>query len=102
MQTTEVEADIYGPDEGNVRKFFATHCKDEMDNSIHTDNIIISLGNLPPGARILIDYPCCPDCGVARNDTLMQLAGGRMEIVGHDSLCDCGFDWDNRVQEEYG
>jgi len=102
MMTAEVEADVYAGDNcDEVTKHFRTYCKDDMDADTNTDDIIISLKDLPPGAKILVRYPCCPDCGMARFDTFKSIEGGRMEIVGHDSKCDCGFDWDEWVLNKY-
>lgn len=102
MMMTKVEADVYSGEHcDEVSKHFMTHCKDEMDEDAHTDDIIISLKDLPAGAQIIVEYPCCPDCGIARLDTFKHDECGRSEIIGHDSKCDCGFDWNNWVLDTY-
>jgi len=102
MMTANVEADVYGGENcDEVTNHFMMFCEGDMDADSSTEDIVITLKDLPAGARVLVQYPCCPDCGMARNDTFETLEGCRMQIIGHDSKCDCGFDWDNWIQEEY-
>lgn len=95
---TEVKADVYGEE---VRKMFNTFCDGDMQDDDHTDDIIIKLTDLPPGAKITVEYPCCPDCGLQREDLYKHLEGGRLEIVGHANNCECGFDWNEWVELMY-
>ena len=101
IMNTEVRADCYGgPTCDEVSTYFHTYCEGDMDTEDHKDDINISLKDLPPGARITVEYPCCPDCGTQRFDKL-EFDNGKYVIVGHDKKCICGFDWEQWVLEQY-
>jgi len=99
---TVVETDIYYGDSCNEHKnHFTTYCDGDMSSDTHTDDIVVKLGDLPAGATISVQYPTCPNCDLAREDTFEHLKGGRMKIIGHAEKCDCGFDWLNWIEEQY-
>lgn len=102
IMEAEVKADCYsGENCDEVRKYFEMYCSGDMDSDRSTDDITIALKDLPPGAKVTVEYPCCPDCGQERFDNLVFAGGGCMEIRGHESECDCGFDWEQWVLERY-
>lgn len=103
IMETEVTADVYGgPNCDEVTKLFHTYCDGDMDSDYHTDDIIIQLKDLPPGAKIKVEYPCCPSCGMPREDVFEHMPGGVLQIVGHANECDvCGFDWERWELEQY-
>ena len=102
MMRAEVKADCYGGDTcDQVTKQFEIYCEGDMDSETTDEDIVISLSDLPPGARVLVAYPCCPECGVPREDDFETMEGGAMKIVGHKSKCECGFDWDEWVLHQY-
>lgn len=100
---TEVTADCYsGPDCDQVTKRFHTYCDGDMDSEYHTDDIVIQLKDLPVGARIKVEYPCCPNCSHPREDEFEMLPGAVLKIVGHSKKCTvCNFDWENWDLEQY-
>jgi len=97
MLMSEVVADIYVEPHS---KQFNTFCEGDMMDDTHTDDLIVALQNLPPGAKIVISYPCCPDCGMPREDKYEHSSGG-IKIIGHEETCDCGFDWKEWVEMTY-
>lgn len=102
IMQTEVKADVYGgPNCDEVSTYFNTYCDGDMQDDDHTDDIIIQVKDLPPGAKITVEYPCCPSCGIPRGDVLELKPGGVREIVGHENMCECGFDWKIWVEEQY-
>jgi len=102
IRTDKVVADVYAGEKlDKVEKHFETYCDGDMDSDRHQEDIVFSLKDLPPGAIISVQYPCCPECGVAREDEYKTNPGCAMEIIGHASKCQCDFDWENWVQEEF-
>lgn len=51
----------------------------------------------PPGTRVSVREPVCPECGDARSPILPTPA----KPPYFDPKCDCGFDWDAWVANEY-
>ena len=103
IMETEVVADCYsGPNCDEVKKYFHTHCVGDMESERHTDDITIPLNDLPIGAKIKVEYPCCPVCSHPREDIFEHMPGGVLQIVGHANECDvCGFDWERWELEQY-
>lgn len=98
----EVKADVYGGENlDQVTKHFEIFCDGDMDSDSNERDIVIKLADLPPGAKISVEYPCCPECGSAREDEFERLQGASLRIIGHKSKCGCGFDWEEWVQNEY-
>lgn len=99
---SEVRADVYGgPKFNEVSTYFNTYCDGDMQDDNHTNDLVLQVKDLPPGARIIVEYPCCPSCGTPRQDVLKLKDGGVREIVGHEPKCECGFDWNQWVEEQY-
>lgn len=102
IMTAEVKVDCYsGENCDQHRKYFDMYCDGDMEGGENgEDQIVIDLAQLPPGAKITVQYPVCPECGTAREDS-MQFVEGVYKIVGHPDMCQCGFDWKNWAEEEY-
>jgi hypothetical protein len=101
IMTAEVKVDCYaGKDCDQQRKFFSVCCDGEEEDSLNDKKLVINLADLPPGALITVNYPCCPDCGLPREDK-MRNRRGAYKIIGHAAKCSCGFDWLNWVEAEY-
>lgn len=50
----------------------------------------------PPGTKVVISEPVCPQCGEHREPT--TLPTGKITF---DAKCECGFDWDEWTKEKY-
>lgn len=102
LMRTEVKADVYGGDNCNeISTHFETYCEGDMDSGTHTEDIVLRLSELPAGAKVSVEYPCCPECGMAREDKFEHLPGGRMKVIGHADKCDCDFDWVEWIRNQY-
>lgn len=102
IMRAEVKADCYaGKNHDQVKNLFEIFCDGDMSSDTSTDDIVIKLAELPAGATVSVTYPCCPDCGTAREDKVVLENGGVRKIVGHDELCGCGFDWNEWVLNTY-
>ena len=55
--------------------------------------ITLSAKTFPPGTRVSIHEPECPKCGQCRERNYPD--------DGFEARCDCGFDWDLWVQEQF-
>lgn len=98
----EVKADVYsGENCDEITTYFNTYCEGDQDSDEHKDDIVIKHNELPPGATILVQYPCCPECDLPRQEIFKHLDGGRMEIVGFENICECGFNWIEWGYDEY-
>lgn len=102
VMAAEVKVDCYSGDNFDQQhKYFDMYCDGDMEGGpAISDQIIIDLASLPAGARLSVEYPCCPECGEARGDS-MQFKDGVWEIIGHHDKCGCGFDWVKWAQDEY-
>ncbi len=75
----EMSPDLYFGDKcSGVKPRFEISCEGDM-GSKYSDTITFNASDLPPGATILIQLPCCPICG---QDTGTCKADE-----------DCDFDW---------
>lgn len=103
IMTAEVKVDCYAGDTcDQQRKYFNIYCAGDMqDDDSSEKKLTIKLSELPPGARVLVQYPVCPECGTTREDKFRHSGGGSMKIIGHSEKCHCGFDWHQWVENEY-
>lgn len=104
--TAEVVADCYsGDDCDQVKNYFDIYCEGDKEGSTDRDDIILQVDQFPPGTRIGVEYPVCPECGTPRQDLLeiYETEEGKVgwKLVGHESTCECGFNWDSWVLENY-
>lgn len=102
IMRAEVKADCYaGETCDQVRNHFEIYCDGDMQAYTSREDLKIRLADLPAGAVVEVSYPCCPSCGAPRMDKFKSARGGAMRIVGHAEKCDCGFDWQEWVLNEY-
>ncbi len=97
----ELKLDVYcGENCNKAEPQWDTYCDGDMDGDISNDPIIMSPLHFPPGTKVLVMVPECPDCHLPR-----MSSGGQNEcgetIVTHESKCECGFDWHLWEQNEY-
>lgn len=93
IMRAEVKVDCYGGDScDQLTPYFDMYCEGDMDSDNVTDDIVIKLSELPPGATVEVKYPCCPECGLPREEKF-EFLDGRYTIAGFKEACSCGFDW---------
>ena len=51
----------------------------------------------PPGTRVVISEPCCPNCGEVRSAIYPPPKRGPL----FPPKCDCGFDWEAWTVDRY-
>lgn len=84
IMRAEIKVDIYdGPKCDQHRKYWNAYADGDKQDDSFSEDIKLSLDMFPPGTKVSIEVPCCPECGVPID------------------LCDCGFDWKIWVEERY-
>jgi len=97
----ELELDVYcgkGCDESEPR--WHTFAEGDMDSDTSTDPIKLDATYFPPGTKVSVSIPECPDCQLPRMTFASHKEDGSVTI-SHEEKCDCGFDWVAWEQNEY-
>lgn len=84
----ELKVDCYGGEscEEHERHWWM-YAEGDRDSDRSADPLVLDIKYFPPGTKVTVEFPVCPDCGLH---------------AGHDAdTCDCGFDWKNWVEEQY-
>jgi hypothetical protein len=80
----EVKADVYD----DHKPYIEMSCEGDM-GSTREDDVNIDSKRWPPGTKILIETPCCPEC---ETDA---------ELADDNGKCECGLDWKIWAEEQY-
>lgn len=100
IQST-LELDVYCGEKCNKSEpQWNSYCDGDMDSNISSKPIILSPLHFPPGTKVSISVPTCPECNLPRMSSGGQNDQGET-IVTHEAKCDCGFDWLACEQNEY-
>lgn len=85
----EMKPDIYGGDSCDQHiPAWECHAEGDMDAERGLSDIEFSAKHFPAGTKVVVTFPCCPDCGLD--------AG-----FAQDGTCECGFDWKAWTEERY-
>ncbi|SEG20891.1 hypothetical protein [Marinobacterium lutimaris] len=83
----EMRPDLYaGENADQMRPQWRTYCEGDMDGDF-LDILTLDAKRFPPGTKVLVLEPCCPECGQV------------VECCRTDDECD--FDWDEWVLDQY-
>lgn len=95
----EVKADVYGGKTcDEVSNYFNVYAEGDMQDSNDKEDIVLKCKEMPPGTRISVEYPSCPNCTEPRHDVVEAGKG----ITGHVKFCSgCGFNWEKWVLDNY-
>ena len=84
IMRAELKVDVYAGEKCDEhRKYWNAYATGDMQDEDFSEPIELALEQFPPGTKITITVPCCPDCE---------------EI---QETCDCGFDWKKWAEEQY-
>lgn len=84
IMRAEVKVDVYdGSTCDQHRKYWNAYGDGDKQDDNFGEDIKLTLEGFPPGTKISITVPCCPECGV------------------QSDMCDCGFDWKKWAEEQY-
>ena len=86
----EMAPDIYsGENCDEHRPRWHAYADGDMDSD-YLETIELSAATFPPGTKITVEVPCCPDDGVSADYPRRS-----------DGKCECGFDWPAWVEDRY-
>jgi hypothetical protein len=88
VQTAEMKPDLYdGPECNDMRPRWVA--ESEKEGATEIDGFIkLNPSAFPPGTRVLIQVPMCPNCGLNAE-------------YAENLKCECGFDWNAWVEDKY-
>lgn len=69
---------------------------DEEDGEVL--KLEIPASSMPPGSRVVIEVPCCPECGDPAD---MCVGSGETPNHREWPACECGFSWEQWAKETY-
>jgi hypothetical protein len=94
----DMEPDCYGGNTGDqIRPRWNTYADGDKEGG-YEDLLTLDPATFPPGTKLVISIPGCPNCGEPWfPDPIRYEAGGPL----YHGKCDCGFDWDAWVLEQY-
>lgn len=69
----------------------------DKDGDFQHEPLSLDAKMYPPGTRIVVHEPVCPECEETREP---NYSGGKIQ-PGFASKCRCGFDWDQWVLNEF-
>lgn len=94
----EMKPDIYvGPNCDRHKPEWEVYADGDMDSDKLT-MLKLSARLFPPGTKIVISEPVCPNCGERREP---KNPGRGASAPNYAGPCRCGFDWDSWVEGEY-
>lgn len=96
--TAEMKPDCYGGETcDQIRPRWYCYAAGDKQGDYEHEPMTLDARLFPPGTRISVEEPVCPDCGDAREPILPTPATG--PVFG--SKCRCGFDWEAWTLSEY-
>lgn len=94
----EMKPDVYaGPTCDQVEPRWWTYADGDKEGGYEHEPLALDAKLFPPGTVITVEEPVCPKCEEPREPNYKD---GKY-LPGFAAKCDCGFDWDNWVGEEY-
>jgi len=92
----EAKPDLYaGKTCDQLRPRWYTRCQGE-EGEYHDDDIVLDPKQFPPGTKVTIAEPLCPTCGETRGQKFPF-----QSPPVFDAKCECGFDWEVWVANQY-
>lgn len=94
----EMKPDCYGGETcDQIEPRWYTYADGDKQGDYEREPITLDARTFPPGTKVTIQEPTCPSCGEtwAPNHPIPKT--GPM----YSGKCDCGFDWDAWVLQEY-
>jgi len=96
-QTYRMEPDCYdGERSDQMRPTWITSYPKEGDENIGaTLDLKLSAPEFPPGTRIIIQVPMCPNCTIPADYGAQDFSGREWPD------CECGFSWEKWAESQY-
>ncbi|EKO3439427.1 hypothetical protein NTE19_003319 [Vibrio fluvialis] len=89
VASAEFKVDVYDGENCDQHKpYIETWCDGDMETE-KLDRISLDVSSYPPGTRIKIEVPNCPNCHLDADHQ------------NDEKKCECGFDWKIWAEERY-
>ncbi|MBW5800081.1 hypothetical protein [Halomonas elongata] len=86
----EMKPDVYaGENLDEHRPGWECYTDGDMGEETGLDTIELPAMRFPPGTKITVEVPCCPECGLSA------------DYDREGDCCECGFDWKAWAEEQY-
>jgi hypothetical protein len=94
----EMKPDCYGGQNcDQIRPRWECYAAGDMESEDGLKTISLAARTFPPGTRVVVQEPVCPQCGETRSIKYPPPKRGPL----FDDKCDCGFDWKAWTLEQY-
>lgn len=94
----EMKPDCYGgKDCDEIEPRWHTYADGDKDASDQHEPLTLDARIFPPGTKVTIEEPHCPQCGEPRYQKFPPPKTGPL----FDDKCECGFDWDEWTRNTY-
>jgi hypothetical protein len=99
IMTAELKVDCYdGPNSDRLRPYWQTFAEGNKDADTQEDPLKLDRRHFPPGTIVTVEVPCCPQCGIP-NDVEFPITVRKKPKLREK--CECGFDWQAWIVNEY-
>lgn len=96
-QGAEMAPDMYGGESCDQLIPSWTANADGEESERVGNMLTLDARTFPPGTKVVVREPVCPDCGDRRSPLFPIPEAGPI----YGGSCVCGFDWDLWVSEQY-
>lgn len=102
VMTAEMHPDMYAGDNcDQVRPRWEGYCDGDKEGGEFDGPIILDPTYFPPGTKVTVEVPICPECGEPADVSWSLGEGGTQSPGGHVENCECGFDWRVWTENEF-
>ena len=96
-----LKLDVYAGDKcDESRPQWEAYHDGDMDGDTNNDDLILGVSYFPPGTKVSVAIPECPNCTLPRMTLASHKEDGSVSI-SHEAKCECGFDWLAWEQNEF-
>lgn len=94
IMNAEMRPDVYdGENCDQIKPKWYASCEGDKGDGCDPDPIELAPEHFPPGTKITVEVPCCPDCG--------EPAYSGPDHDYNSAKCVCGFDWAAWTRDEF-
>lgn len=91
----EMQPDMYdGPKCDQMRPRWYAGAEGDMGDGDHIDVLTLAAATFPPGTKVTVSVPECPNCTVPADINFDP-------ATGKTGPCQCGFDWATWAADQY-
>jgi len=93
IMRAEMHPDVYaGPNCEGLKPKWRCSCENDMGDNADLDGIALASTAFPPGTKVSVRVPVCPDCNLSADHAMIG------NTIGP---CRCGFDWVKWAEGRY-